>query len=184
MDDSGYPAWVNVFHQHLDWYPLMQLRDAYKLLYQASMGSEHMVPTQQEFTRRLALEVEHLLPDPHQRLLEPVRDDQSLFRLNLRAYKSHRLDLGLLVPWLLETAKLAGGTKSELLQAWTAFILLCERGELVAFQVTEVHKFARWLEREDFPTVHHSEIYCREYQPAYRLISAEFISNLGLPHAS
>lgn len=162
----------------------MQLRDAYKLIYQASMGPEHSVQTPQEFAHRLALEFAPLLPDPHQHLLEPVRDDQSLYRLNLRAYKAKLHDLSQLVPWLLQTSALAKGTKSELLAVWAAFVLLCERGVIDTFRLPVIYEFTHWLEREDFPAVHHSEIYRREYQPAYRLISAQFIPNLGLNNAS
>jgi hypothetical protein len=34
---------LKLIQQHLSWYPLMQPRDVYKLLYQGVMGSEHMI---------------------------------------------------------------------------------------------------------------------------------------------
>jgi len=174
---------LTLLQQHLNWYPRMELQDAYKLIYQSAMGPEHMVATRQEFARRLNEEFESLTPDPLLRLMEPVRVDHSLFRLNLRSVKSRCINTDILTPLLLQTSKLVRGTKTDLLASWADFIQLCERGELITFPISAVRQYSRWLKKVDYPTVHHSEAYRREYQPAYRLLSVQFIPELRLTDA-
>ncbi len=175
---------LKLLQRHLGWYPRMELGDVYKLLYQGVMGPEHMVATRQEFTRRLEAEFERLTPNFELRLLVPVRADQALFRLNLRPFKSRLDRTEMLISLVLQTSKLISGSKAELVETWKVFARLCERGEMDAFQTEAVQKYGHWLEQEDFPAVHHSEAYRREYQPAYRLISAQYLPELGLTDAS
>ncbi len=172
-----------LLRQHLAWYPLMQVRDAYKLIYQGATGSEHMVGTEQEFRRRLENEYFSLQPGLQERLLEAVRADQSLFRLNLRAYKAANHPLDRLAALLLETPRLFQGSMGVLMADWNIFNRLCESGELSSFEHKEVRRFNLWLQQQDYPAVHHSQVYRREYQPAYRLIAAQLVSALGVIHA-
>ena len=175
---------LNLIQQHLSWYPLMQPRDVYKLLYQGVMGSEHMIHSQQEFTSYLHVEFEQLQPDPTQHLLEPIRPDGSLLRLNLRRYKSRQFDLDLLAQFLMKTAQLITGTQAELRATWDIFVHLCHDSQLSVFDINAVDQFSRKLNQLDYPAMHHSETYAREYQPSYRLLSANFIHPLGLIDAS
>ena len=170
--------------QHLDWYPLMEARDIYKLLFQGMMGSEHLISSVDEFTQYLRREFDPLPANPSERLLEPVRPDQCLLRLNLRAYKCHQPYVDLLIPVLLETAQAFSGDLVDLQAAWTSFVQSCEQGQITNFQLDQVHQFTLWLEKHRFPAAHHSEAYAREYQPAYRLISNDFIHQIGLGDAS
>jgi hypothetical protein len=169
-----------LLEQHLIWYPLMELPDIYKLLYQGMMGPEHLVSSPDEFSHRLAFEFDPLVPDPLQPLTEPVRPDLTLLRLNLRAYKVGGMQLDQLIPCLLETARTTAGSIDELKAAWHAFSLLCQRGHFSNFDLADVLKFSSWLEEQGFPAVHHSETYRLSYKPAYRLISHRFIHALGL----
>jgi hypothetical protein len=175
---------LKLLEQHLNWYPLMEPTDVYKLLYQGVMGSKHLLISKEEYTRFLHDEFEHLLPDSRQRLLEPVRPDQALFRLNLRPYKSRRLGLDKLTSSLIETGQLTLGTIAELRAAWADFVRLCQQGRMRHFNINLVHQFSQWLEEMEYPSMHHSEVYQREYQPAYRLISARFIPAMELADAS
>ena len=93
---------VELLKQHLSWYPLMEPRDIYKLLYQGVMGSEHLISSPEAFSQYLLEEFEPLPLDRSERLLEPVRPDRTLFRVNLRAYKYHQQHVSLLIPLLLE----------------------------------------------------------------------------------
>ncbi len=53
LDDRDGLLWL--LKQHLDWYPQMELRDVYKLLYQGVMGAEHLISSPEEFTRLFAI---------------------------------------------------------------------------------------------------------------------------------
>jgi hypothetical protein len=166
--------------KHLSWYPLMELRDIYKLLYQGVMGAEHLMPSREEYTRYLETEYEPLQPDPTQRVLEPVRYDGALYRLNLRPYKARQPGLEQLIPYLLETAHIITGSRAELLAVWSEFTQLCLQGQIQQFDAAFIQPFSQWLEQVDYPALHHSETYSQQYQPAYRLIAVQLIHNLGL----
>jgi hypothetical protein len=170
-----------LFKQHLSWYPMLEQQDAYKLIYQAVMGSEHLLDSVDEWSRNLEMEYAALQADRSQVLFEPVRPDGSLFRINLRAYKAHQLGLARLVSPCMMTAQLVRGTKSELRLTWEAFTQLCVQDYIRHFEDEEIESFSQQLIELDFPAMHHSEAYRRLYQPAYRLIAAGFISSLGLP---
>jgi hypothetical protein len=169
-----------LIQQHLSWYPLMEPRDVYKLLYQGVMGSEHLVDVPEDFVQRLRMEFDRLIADPAARLLEPVRPDKSLLRFNLCAYKCMQTNLDQLVPVFLETARQGGGTEAELQAGWTFFVSFCDNGRIKNYPIGAVHKFTSWLEKVAFPPVHHSETYRWAYQPSYRLISTRLLSSLEL----
>jgi hypothetical protein len=171
---------LTLFELHLSWYPLMELRDVYKLLYQGVMGAEHLIPSREEYTRYLEAEFEPLLPDQTERLLEPVRPDGVLYRLNLRPYKARQEGLDRLIPYLLDTAHKIAGSITDLQATWVGFIILCKGGQITQFSTDLVFKFGDWLGEMAFPAVHHSKIYSRAYRPAYRLLAAKFIPELGI----
>ncbi len=173
-------SWLTLLQMHLGWYPLMELRDVYKLLYQGVMGAEHLMPSREEYTRYLQSEYEPLLPDPAGRLLDPLRPDGALYRLNLRLFKSRPQGLDPLISYLLETAHIITGTRSELEGVWDAFSQLCNKEQITNYDIASIEQFTRWLEQLEYPAIHHSQTYSREYQPAYRLIAARFVSELEL----
>lgn len=173
---------AGLLQQHLAWYPNMEVMDAYKLLYQGALGPEHIVATRQEFKRRLEAEFNTLSPTTSERLLEPVRTDGLLFRVNLRPFKAVAIDFEQFVSTLLRTSRSFSGTKTELVDSWSSFVRLCKQGKTTKFPFDEVVDFSQWLEKEDYPPVHHSEAYRHTYQPAYRLISSELLPELGLSY--
>jgi hypothetical protein len=176
-------SFIELLQKHIAWYPLMEPRDIYKLLYQGIMGPEHLISSPDEFSQYLTAEFDQLLPDPSGRITEPVRPDQSLLRLNLMPYKVHYQQLDQLLSCLLETAQTTYGDINELRDGWLEFVQACEDGLFPNFSLDDVHAFNSWIENLGFPAAHHSESYRREYQPAYRLISNRFIHRLGLNHA-
>jgi hypothetical protein len=175
--------WIELFEQHLVWYPRMELRDVYKLVYQGTMGSEHLITSPQAFISYLNEEFEPLQADPSERLLEPIRPDQSLFRINLRPYKALNLPVDVLVPGMLETAQVFKSDLEGFKHAWMGFGKACEQGQVSRFKVGDFHTFTVWVEGLGFPALHHSEAYCLAFQPAYRLISAHIAGQLGLGEA-
>jgi hypothetical protein len=174
---------LEIILKHLNWYPMMQPRDVYKLVFQGVMGSEHLISSPEGFIKYLDEEFEPLLPEPKGRLFEPIRPDQTLLRINLRPYKALQLGTGILIPPLLETARAFLGDPSQLQVVWMGFVHSCEQGQITHFDIAEIHQLTAWLEGLNFPAIHHSEIYNQEYQPAYRLISAQFAHQLGYRHA-
>jgi hypothetical protein len=173
-------AWLGLIRQHLSWYPLMELSDVYKLLYQGVMGSEHMMATQQEFSRRLKAEFEIQPPGDAHLVLELIHPGHILFRLNLRPYKVKHSSIEPLIPAMLATTKLVVSTLDDLRSVWLDFTNSSKRGDITNFTSSQLDEFSGRLKQQDYPPLHHSEAYAREYQPAYRLIASEFLAVLGL----
>jgi hypothetical protein len=161
----------------------MQPRDVYKLVFQGVMGSEHLISSPEGFIKYLDEELEPLMPEPAERLFEPIRPDRTLLRINLRPYKALQLGTDILIPPLLETARSFLGDPSQLKAVWMDFVQSCGDGQITNFDIAEIHQFTVWLDGRGFPAIHHSEVYNREYQPAYRLISAQYAHQLGYSHA-
>lgn len=175
---------LKLIELHLHWYSLMEPRDIYKLLYQGSMGSEHLISSSEKFKSYLLLELDELNADPAERLLEPVRADVTLLRLNLRAWKARHVELDQLITALLETGAMYTSNQALLQASWEMFVKLCEIGRINQFSTHMVHGFGDWLLEMAFPVVHHSDIYRRAYQPSYRLISTRFAAALEMTDAS
>lgn len=176
-------GWLGLVQQHLLWFPLMQPSDIYKLLYQGVLGAEHLLSSPDAFTRELAAEFEPLEPDPSGRLLEPVRPDRTLLRLNLRAYKCSSSQVSKLFSALLETSLIPMGDSAELQSVWDRLVADCEQGLVPGITPEDMRTHTAWLEQAGFPAVHHSPIYRQHYQPAYRLISAHSARQSGLEDA-
>lgn len=180
MTQADVTGFIGLLEQHLHWYPLMEVQDIYKLLYQGLMGSEHGVASQEEYTYFLEKEYESVQSNPAQQLFEPVRADGALYRINLRPLKSRKMHLDELVPLLIETAGVVRATKLDLRNTWELFTNLFSQMHLSTIDVANLENFTQHLEKMDYPVMHHSQLYSQAYMPAYRLIGAAFISDLGL----
>lgn len=171
---------LTLLEQHLNWYPLMELRDIYKLLYQGVMGSEHLLSGEQQFIKYLQDEFIKILPDASLRLLEPVRTDRAMFRVNLSAYKAQKASIDHLAKYLVETARIRTGTIDELRAVWINFVSLCIQGHICGFDANILSRFSQRLEGANYPTVHHSDAYRKAYMPAYRILAVQYIPEINL----
>jgi hypothetical protein len=159
--------------EHLERRPEMQLQDIYKLLYQGVRGPEHLVTAPDEFVAWLRAEWEAVSADDTEPLLEHIRLDKSLARVNLRPCKALGGDVDTLTAACLQTARCAWGTPDDLRQVWSAFVEICKIEPAAAYPLEEVLAFSRWLEEQAYPAVRHSERYRNLYRPAYRLIGLQ-----------
>lgn len=160
-----------IISAHLARRPGMQPRDVYKLLYQSVRGPEHIIASPQAFTQWLKEEWQGLdfsHPDP---LVESIRPDGSLLRLNLRPFKASGGSLEVLADACLETGRESWGTQADLETAWHDLLAGWRKDPLPDLSLDGLEAFTRWLEAEGFPAVHHSEQYRSLYRPAYRLVA-------------
>lgn len=162
--------WIPLIEQHLQKRPGMALQDVYKLLYQGVLGPEHIIETAESFKARLRSEWEHLPAGPEDELLESIRPDQTLARINLRAYRAAGGSLEQLAEACLDTAGSSFQAIGDLQEIWRSLSRYFLENHLYGFSNQEIQSFSRWLDENNFPPVHHSEIYRQMYRPAYRLI--------------
>jgi len=155
----------------MNWYPSMEPRDVYKLLYQGALGPEHNVVDENAFRERLLAEYAPLEACPEERLSESVRPDGSLLRINLRAFKFRDGDLESLIAACLSAARREWGGSGDLRLAWGSFCGLCQEGRWPGFAPASLSDCSVWLKARGYPAVHHSPIYRSCYHPSYRLIA-------------
>lgn len=159
----------------------MQPRDVYKLLFQAALGIEHLISSPEIFSTGLQDELAHLTFGGNDPLVEPVRPDAALVRVNLRPYKARGGVFAALRDACLQTALHSWGTEALLLEAWDTFRKAGERQAWRRWPGLAPEKVAQFharLIRLKFPAVHHSEGYRQAYCPAYRLVSATELEGL------
>lgn len=165
---------------HVACYPLLGLRDAYKLLYQAVLGPEHLIASAGEFERRLLAEVAALRPGPHDPLWQPLRPDGALGRVHLRPFVAQGGDPALLSAACLRTALVHWGARADLEAVWERFTGLARQGLWPAFTPQGLDALPGELRRGGYPALHHSARYAHAYAPAYRVVSALQMATLNL----
>ncbi|MDZ4700119.1 MAG: hypothetical protein SH809_10475 [Rhodothermales bacterium] len=175
------PAISSVIADQSQRYPQMQVRDWYKLLHQAAMGSAHLGADSSAIYNYLLHEWNALdRVRPSEAMVEFISPDSQMVRLNLRPYKA------------------AGGTPAEVYRmmtvSWASFrpstahleeymgqlAFMAKRGDVWL----NADALAALLEEQrarDYPAAHHSETYERVYRPAYRVVLR---STLTIPPGS
>ena len=146
--------------------PAMQAQDAYKWLYQATMGGEHAIQDAEGPRRWLDDEWKGLgKPLKGELLVEKLMPDGSVVRVNLRPYKSRGGDKRALLDAFVRSARKYKPDLPKLKRVWKIWIASSagSRGEWEAFDLR--------IRKEGFPSVHHSPTYEKAYKPAYRVIT-------------
>ena len=162
---------IRLIDQHLQWYPSMEPRDVYKLLYQGVLGPEHIIVNESAFRERVLAEFASLDARQDEQFCESVRPDGLLVRINLRTFKFRNGDLESLIAACLSAGRQEWGEPEELKVAWDAFCGLCREGRWPGFGPASVSECSVWLKARGYPAVHHSPAYRSCYQPSYRLIA-------------
>ena len=163
-----------ILRSHLSRYPVMQIQDLYKLVHQASMGSEHAVTDTQSarnwLTRELAEMGEGLL-EP---LIAPISADGEIARVHLRPYIAAGHDPDLLLEAFIRTASDYHGDVRLLEQYWQAAVTTAK------FPAAKMDKFFLSMKAKFYPAVHHSTEYEKLYRPAYRVVALAFCPDTWL----
>jgi len=164
----------DVLVAHAVRYPLWGLDDLYKLVHQASMGSEHAVTSDDGARSELRRELAEMGPGPAEPLLDPISGDGAIVRVHLRPFVSLGLDPGVLVRAFVQTAHEYHGSRDDLARGLAdAAHLAAER--LLSLGEADVHLFLSRMEAAGFPVVHHSAAFRSHYRPAYRVVARAFL---------
>ena len=168
----------NLISGHLANRPHMQLQDIYKLLYQSYMGIGHLISDTNgaiEYLREEMAELDHQMhPEP---LWETISTTGLVGRVNLRPLQQHNIAVQVLAERLVLFAQNPPGSKHELLSAWNWVGTGIDQGEL-PFTLPDYHTFTETLEKNNYPMMHHSLVYQKLYQPAYRILSINLFRDL------
>lgn len=166
---------------HLARYPAMQLADVFKLIHQASMGSEHAIRDAESARNWLTHELaemgdgcratsRHGFPEP---LFDPLSDETGIIRIHLRPYIASDGDPAKLLEAFLRTANEFRGSTKTLENYWKIVARLSH------FPAAGMDTFIQSMRAQSYPAVHHSTEYERLYRPAYRVIKKEYLTLNG-----
>jgi hypothetical protein len=157
-----------VLQTHFSRYPAMQIQDLYKLIHQASMGSEHAVPDSETARTWLTRELADMgagIPEP---LIDPISADGDIVRIHLRPYLAAGHEPDLLLEAFIRTANEYIGEARRLEGYWQAAV------NAARFPAEMMDEYIQSMKARSYPAVHHSPEYGRSYRPAYRVVVLAF----------
>lgn len=154
--------------------PAIKIEDAYKWLFHATQGGEHALHDSQGPRDWLRKEWEEIGPPlPDEPLIESLRPDEAVVRLNLRPYKAMGGDENALLAAFVESAQGFRSDPDSLEFAWKLLGDWARTQERSTFGFD----FADWtrldarIRPQGMPPIHHSETYSRMRSPAYRVLN-------------
>jgi len=167
--------------EHCTRYPFIQAQDVYKLIYQATMGNGHAFMDSTRSRTWLETEIRSLIPDASQPLIEQIspesRLERKVVRVHLRPYLALTNNMNPLLESFARTANEFVGSTRRLEQDASLICQLTDQPGL-HFLINEFKKYFSEMQTRGYPSIHHSEIYSRHYQPAYRVVAVRWITPL------
>jgi len=151
---------------HIKKYPLMQICDAVKLIYQSVLGGGHMVTDKKSSLLRMEEECRGLSAFDGQPF-EAIGG--GLSRLHLGALRRSGISLETANNMFAATANSVNGTAMQLEKKLKILFDLCEDGTL-PFGKEKMQAFLRVYRSQGYPPVSHSSAYKAAYAPAYRVV--------------
>ena len=162
-----------VLAAHAVRYPAWQLPDAYKLLHQATLGSEHAIRDPDAPRAWLTRELATLGAGPD----EPIADTLGRFvRIHLRPFVARGGDTRALLDAFIQTAN-APPDPADLACALRALEAMAGDGAL-PWPGIVVREYVAARRDEGFPAVHHSDAFRAAYAPAYRVVGRGMVGEL------
>ncbi len=157
--------------------PAMQVKDVYKLLHQAALGSEHAVQDEQQARNRFEQELAEMGAGPIDPLIDPLSPDGRIVRVHLRPFQQAAGDPGELLRAFIRTANEWHGSIDMLKEFGARVVEMTLTGSMPVNSKEFETLFSR-MEDQGFPAVHHSAIYQRLYRPAYRVVARQYLEGV------
>lgn len=179
----GDSAWVALVRAHRARYAAMQPQDAYKLLHQATLGSEHAIASREMAAQWLTRELATLPAGP----VEPLVDTLGaggFARIHLRPFLAQGGAPDSLLSAFVLTASTATRDTAQLSCALAAVRRMVMNHE-TTWAADSVNQLFATAAAAGYPAMHHSDIFEATYHPAYRVVSVSLITTALLhPNAT
>ena len=163
----------NIILEHVKKYPLMEIRDVAKLIYQSEFGGGHMIPNSQMSLNRIQEEYSSLdfeaLNTPF--VVENIGNGMARIYLSCM---NHGVPAEILNEMFVHSANNKRGTLSGLAEKIELVVSMCQDG-LLSYPADETISFFEAWENDGYPAMSHSEMYRQNYHPAYRVIEDNFV---------
>lgn len=167
-------AWTALVLEHVERYPRLEATDVYKLLHQATMGSEHYVLDREMAADWLAREISGLGAGPEEPLVDPLGGTDGTVRIHLRTFIAQGGDQKRLLDAFIGTATAVAPRPDALECALDAASGLSVSGNL-PFDTDGFEAYVAARRAAGFEAVHHSGVFGRLYRPAYRIVARELV---------
>lgn len=176
-------AWVALVRAHRARYPAMQPADAYKLLHQATLGSEHAIASREMAAQWLARELATLPAGPGEPLVDTLGTG-GFARIHLRPFLAQGGEPDSLLSAFVLTASTATRDTAQLSCALAAVQRMVMNHE-THWDADSVSQLFTSAAAGGYPAMHHSDTFTATYHPAYRVVSVSLITTALLhPNAS
>jgi hypothetical protein len=152
--------------------PNIRIDDAYKWIFQATRGGEHMAPSREGAAK--ALEIEWTDAEPAadvEAMWEPLCPCENIGRLNIRPFRDLGGQRDDLVEAFLTSSRSFTARPDALLSSWN------ELGHRLERQSSGALNHGMWsllnaaLMAKSYPAIHHSTDYRAARRPSYRILT-------------
>lgn len=155
---------------HAARYPLMEPKDAVKLLYQNEFGGGHLIRDEENCLNYLRQEYESVIQSPDAPLIEDIGN--GMFRIHLNALDHSGYSLEQLGKDFIRSASLHRGTLDSFLKKLEVLQQATQDGRM-PFSEEALEAYLETYRQAGYPMVSHSDAYRNAYFPAYRIIFRE-----------
>lgn len=154
-----------ILRDHAKRYPLMQIADAVKLIYQNEFGGGHLIRDEEACLCYLRREYAAIEKDPAAERYEEIGN--GIVRVNLAALEPE--DLEKLGRDFITSAQQHKGTQERFLEKLEILRALTKEG-VFSFRIEDLDAYLAVYASAGYPAVSHSDAYRKAYHPAYRVI--------------
>ena len=158
--------------EHYREYPLLEIQDIFKFIFQSACGCEHLVSDYDRVINYIRQEYAAMIP------CEPKVDvlDGNYSRVHLSCINERFTaeDLGEL---FFKSARTEPDSKAKIEEKLSVARALVESGEL-DFSLCEFDRQSAEWKSLGFPAIHHSDKFKEEYCPAYRVIHNDLLGEI------
>ena len=159
--------------RHSVQYPLMEPRDAVKLVYQNEFGGGHLIQDEAGCREYLYREYAATVQKCDMPLLEPIGN--GLYRVMLQSLDAHAYSPERLAGDFIRSAASHRGTQAGFLQKLSV-LRECTQAGKMPFPPEVLENYLTEYARAGYPPVSHSEAYRTAYHPAYRVVGIHCIT--------
>jgi hypothetical protein len=164
----------NLTSQHIARYPNLELIDLYKLLHQSALGASHASASDDILEREFNLEWDNLTGVHIEPAIDPISPDGKIARIHLRSYLSQDYSKDDLLTAFIRTANAQNGSQEKLKKFCNCLRDLSKAKQL-PFNPEDTEAFLNDVENKDYPTLRHSNIFKKEYEPNYRIVHLDYL---------
>ena len=164
----------NLTSQHIARYPNLELIDLYKLLHQSALGASHASAADDILEKEFNLEWDNLTGVHVEPAIDPISPDGKIARIHLRSYLSQDYSKDDLLMAFIRTANAQNGSQEKLKKFCNCLRDLSKAKQL-PFNPEDTEAFLNDVEHKDYPTLRHSNIFKKEYEPSYRIVHLDYL---------